>query len=106
MALVQVNDANFQDLVLNSSKPFLLDFTATWCGPCQQLKPILEELSGEVEATAVIGYVDIDQSPTLASKHGVTSVPTMILFKGGEPAERILGARPKSQIAQAIAKAS
>lgn len=93
--MIEINDGNYQDLVLNSSEPFLLDFSATWCGPCQQLKPILKELEVELAGKAKIGMVDIDQSQSLARQHSVTSVPTLLLFQNGQVKERLLGVQPK-----------
>jgi len=98
MAMIEINEGNYEAEVLGSDGPFLLDFSAVWCPPCQQLKPILEELAGELGETARIGYCDIDQSLSLASKHGVVAVPTMLLFKDGVVAERVQGLLPKKAI--------
>lgn len=100
--MIEVNESNYEEVVLGSDQPFLLDFSATWCSPCQQLKPILEELAGELEGKARFGVVDVDQAQALAQKHSVTSVPTMILFHGGEMKERMLGLQPKNAIAATI----
>lgn len=105
MAMQEVNESNYDETVLKSDKPFLLDFSATWCGPCQILKPILEELSTELGDSAVIGHVDVDQNSGLAQKHAVTSVPTMILFKNGEVQEQMRGVMPKSVILDKIKSA-
>jgi thioredoxin 1 len=100
--MIEVNEANYEELVVGSDQPFLLDFSATWCSPCQQLKPILEELATELDGKARLGHVDVDQNQGLAQKHSVTSVPTMILFANGKMKERMLGLQPKNAIAAAI----
>ena len=88
----------FDQEVLGSSIPVLVDFTAIWCGPCQKLGPILEELAGEYAGKVKIGKVDIDQNQDLASRYGIMSVPTVMAFKGGSPHETIVGLYPKSHL--------
>jgi thioredoxin 1 len=100
--MIEVNEANYEEVVVGSDQPFLLDFSATWCSPCQQLKPILEELATELEGKVRFGYVDVDQNQSLAQKHSVTSVPTMILFANGEIKDRMLSLQPKRAIMATI----
>jgi thioredoxin 1 len=97
-----LNSENFEDKVLKSDKPTLVDFFATWCGPCRRLTPILEELSTELEGQTNVYKVDIDQSPDLAAHYGVVSVPTLVLFKDGQPAAKMIGAQPKASIMQML----
>ncbi len=87
---------NFDQEVLGSAVPVLVDFTATWCGPCQKLAPILEELAAEYAGKVKIGKVDIDQNSDLASRYGIMSVPTVMAFKGGTPEDTMVGIYPKS----------
>lgn len=97
MSIIHINENNFEAEVLNSDKPVLLDFFATWCGPCQMVGPILEEIA--VERTDIkVAKVDIDEQMALARKFRVMSVPTLVVMKDGEIVNRALGARPKSEI--------
>ena len=98
MALVTITDDNFEDEVLKSDKPVLIDFWATWCGPCRMIAPIVEEMSTEYEGKAKIGKLDVDSNQQTSIKYGVRSIPTLLLFKGGELKETIIGAVPKAQI--------
>jgi thioredoxin 1 len=95
----QINSDEFDNQVLESATPVLVDFTATWCGPCQRLAPTLEVLSKEFAGKATFVKVDIDESPNLAEEYGVEGVPTLMLFKGGEAVDRIVGGQPKPAIA-------
>ncbi len=90
------SEANFDEEVLKSSIPVLVDFTATWCGPCQRLAPIIEELAGEYRDKVKIGKLDIDQNQEIASRFGIMSVPTVISFRDGNPQETMVGLNPKS----------
>jgi thioredoxin 1 len=98
MATKSVNDDNFGLEVLNSDKPVLVDFWAEWCGPCRMIGPALEELSTELGDKVDIVKLNIDDSPVTPARYGVRGIPTMILFKNGEPAATKVGAAPKSQL--------
>ena len=95
--LPQVNDNDFQAEVLESGQPVLVDFWAPWCGPCRVVHPILEEISGERDDVRIVS-VNIDENQETASRYQVMSIPTMIVFKGGQPAKRIVGAMPKKKL--------
>ena len=91
-------DANYEELVLKSDKPAVVDFWAEWCGPCRMLTPIIEEMSTEYEGKAIIGKVDVDSAPGIASKYGVRNIPTVIYIKNGEMVDKQVGAVPKSTL--------
>jgi thioredoxin 1 len=95
---IPVDDSNFEQLVLKSDKPVLVDFWATWCRPCLMVAPILEEMTGEYDGKLTIAKLDVDQNPETASKYHVMSIPTMILFKQGKPVTNIVGYKPKAQL--------
>lgn len=94
---VTVTDADFETMVLESEKPVLVDFWATWCGPCKMIAPVLEEVASE-EAGLTIGKLDVDSNQGTALRYGVQSIPTLILFKNGQEAERIVGFLPKERL--------
>lgn len=98
MATVTVNDASFDADVLNSSEPVVVDFWAEWCGPCKQIAPALEEISTELEGKVKVVKLNIDENQNTAIKFGVRSIPTLILFKDGEPAATQVGAAPKGKL--------
>ena len=102
MSLQQVNSSNFEQAVLNSDKPVLVDFWAEWCGPCRVLGPVLEEISGEVGAKANIVKLNVDESRDLAMKYGIRGIPTMILFKNGQVVNTLVGNQPKDVILKSI----
>ncbi|MCL2826260.1 MAG: thioredoxin [Eggerthellaceae bacterium] len=93
-----VSSADFQSKVLDAQTPVLVDFFATWCGPCKRVAPVLEEIAAEMAGKAEIYSLDIDESPDVAAKYRVMSVPTFILFKNGQPANQMIGAYPKENI--------
>ena len=93
---VEINDASFEAEVLKSSQPVLVDFSATWCGPCKQLSPIVDELADEYDGRVKVVKVDVDASQQVAGKYGIMSVPTVLIFNGGEPVETIVGLNAKT----------
>lgn len=94
MAL-EVTDANFKELVLDSDKPAMVDFWAEWCGPCKMISPIIEELANENQGVNV-GKVNVDENPELSMKYNIRSIPTILFFKGGEIVDKVVGAVPKA----------
>lgn len=102
--VVSVNEKNFADEIEKSKVPVVLDFSATWCGPCQMLKPIFEEMSSKYKDKIKFGAIDIDQSQSVAVKFGIMSVPTMIFFKDGKEVDRTIGLIPKNKLAEKIDK--
>ena len=101
MAL-EITDSNFEETVLKSDKPVLVDFWAAWCGPCRMVGPIIDELSEEYEGKAVIGKVDIDSNQQYAAQFGVRNIPTVLVFKNGELVDRKVGVSSKNDYAQAL----
>lgn len=101
MAL-EITDATFEETVLNSDKPVLVDFWAAWCGPCRMVGPIIEEISGDYEGKAVVGKVDVDANQEFAAKYGVRNIPTVLVFKNGEVVDRKVGVAPKNSYTEAI----
>ena len=103
---IKVNDRNFKAEILESPMPVLVDFSATWCGPCRMIAPAVEEIAQKYRGRLKVCTVDIDEAPDSASQFGVLSVPTLILFKGGEELGRLVGAMPRSAIEKMIASHS
>ncbi|MGH3950676.1 MAG: thioredoxin [Pseudonocardiaceae bacterium] len=95
---VKVTDASFADDVLTSDKPVLVDFWATWCGPCKMVAPVLEEIATEHAEKITVAKLDIDENPGTARDYQVMSIPTLILFQGGKPVKQIVGAKPKAAL--------
>ena len=96
---VQVfNDLNFEQEVLKSDKPVLVDFTASWCGPCRQLAPIIDQIAAELDGEAIVGKLDIDEAPLTAGKYGVRGVPTVMVFKNGQRADTHVGLTTKNKL--------
>ena len=97
MKAVNINMNNFRDEVLNSDKPVLLDFWATWCGPCKMIAPLVEEIAAE-RSDIIVGKIDVDQEMDLAVQFGITSIPTLLVMKNGEKVASMVGYRPKADI--------
>ncbi|MBI3419172.1 MAG: thioredoxin [Proteobacteria bacterium] len=95
-----VTDASFENDVLKSSKPVLVDFWAEWCGPCKMIGPLLEDVAKDMAARVTVAKVNIDENPMVPSKYGVRGIPTLMLFKGGQLVDTRVGAMPKSQLTQ------
>jgi thioredoxin 1 len=103
--LLHVNDKNFAAEVLNADLPVLVDFWATWCGPCRSISPIIEELAKEFTGRVKVTKLNVDESPATPSQYGVRGIPTLILFKGGKIFDQIVGAVPKARLMAMIEKA-
>ena len=104
-AVPEITDDNFKGEVLESSEPVLVDFWAPWCGPCRQLTPIVEELAAENDGAVKVTKLNVDEASKIAQEYGITSIPTLLLFKGGEVQERMLGVKPKAQIQEMLDEA-
>jgi thioredoxin 1 len=103
--LLQVTDKNFHDEVLQASLPVLVDFWATWCGPCRSIAPVVEGLAKEFEGRLKVTKLNVDENPAIPSQYGVRGIPTLILFKGGKVVDQIVGAVPKARLVTMIEKA-
>ena len=101
MAL-EITDANFQELVLDSDKPVMVDFWAAWCGPCRMVGPIIDQISEEYDGKAVVGKVDVDTNQEYAAKYGVRNIPTVLVFQNGEVVGRQVGVAPKNAYSEAL----
>ena len=101
MAL-EITDSNFEEVVLKSDKPVLVDFWATWCGPCRMISPIVDELAEEYEGKAIIGKVNVDDNSAVPSEFGIRNIPALLIFKNGEIVDKVIGAVPKNVLSEKI----
>lgn len=99
---VEVNDSNFDQMVLQSKTPVLVDFWAVWCGPCRMVAPVVEELAGEYEGKVNFTKLNVDENPKTSSQYGIMSIPTLLIFKDGAPVSNIIGFRPKAELKKSI----
>jgi thioredoxin 1 len=102
MGIAEVNDTNFESEVLQSTEPVLVDFWAPWCGPCRQIAPLVEQLAGENAGSAKVLKLNVDDAPHAAQSYGVSSIPTLMVFKNGEVVDRFVGLQPKARLQDAI----
>ena len=104
-AVKEVSDTTFEQDVIKSSLPVLVDFWAPWCGPCRMVAPVVEELSGEFAGKVNFLKLNTDENPVIASRYGIRSIPTLLIFKGGEVVGQVIGFRPKSDLKRVIDQA-
>ncbi len=105
MSTLVITKENFQSEVMESEQPVLLDFWASWCGPCRMVSPLVDQIAEEMVGTAKVGKINVDEQPELASQFGVMSIPTLAVVKGGEVVKKAVGARPKDEIVAMIEEA-
>lgn len=98
MSAMQLTKDNFAAEVLAAEQPVLVDFWASWCGPCRMLAPVIDEIAAEKQGTAKVGKVNVDEQPELAAQYNVASIPTLIVFKNGQAAKKLIGVKPKKAI--------
>ncbi len=102
MKPIELTDANFEQEVLKSDSPVLIDFWAVWCGPCKMIGPVVEEIANEYEGKLKVGKLDVDKNPEVSMKFGIRSIPTLMVFKGGKVVEQIIGAVPKKNLVDKV----
>ena len=100
--IVTVSDSEFESSVLQGDKPVLIDFWAEWCQPCKMLAPTVEEIAGEYEDKIVVGKLNVDDNPATATKYGIRGIPTLLLFKGGQVVQQLVGVKSKAEIKKVI----
>ncbi len=96
---LEITDTNFEELVLKSDKPVIIDFWAEWCGPCRMVGPIVQEIGNEYQGKAIVGKVNVDENPEITVKFGIRNIPTILFFKNGEIVDKQVGAVPKQVLA-------
>lgn len=99
---IEFSDSNFEEEVLNATDGVLVDFWAPWCGPCRQIAPLIDQLAEQFSGSVKIGKLNIDENPSVTGQYGIQSIPTLLLFKGGEVVERFVGMPPKAKLEQAL----
>jgi len=104
--VVNVTDADFEEQVIKSEQPVLVDFWAEWCGPCRQIAPIIKQLATDYDGRIKVAKLNVDESPQTAGKYGIRSIPTVLAFKGGQVVEQLMGARPKASFEELAEKIS
>ena len=102
---VEIEEAKFEDAVLKSETPVMVDFWAPWCGPCKMVAPVVEELAEDYDGQVHFVKINVDDSPRIASQYGVMSIPTLILFKDGQPVSNVVGFRPKNELKKSLDEA-
>ncbi len=100
--VVEITDANFEEIVLKSDVPVIIDFWAIWCGPCRMIHPIIEEMSKEYEGKALMVKMDVDAHPATPAKYGIRNIPTLLFFKNGEVADKQVGVVPKKKLVEKL----
>ncbi len=103
--VLEITDSNFQSEVVSASEPVLVDFWAPWCMPCRQIAPMIDQLAAENAGSVRVGKVNVDENPQIATTYGIQNIPTLIIFKNGQPVSRFVGGKPKSQLQAALDEA-
>lgn len=104
-SVVEFTEENFQQEVLQASTPVLVDLWAAWCGPCRMIAPVVEEMAGKYQGKVKIGKLNVDDHPAIAAQHRVMNIPTLLLFKGGQEIDRLVGVQPKEELVRRIERA-